>query len=845
MSNASLLPTEEKALEYRRRYRGLIGVQSKIPIKDKAMLSLIYTPGVGDACLAVEREEMGSFTYTCRANTIALVSDGTSVYGRGAAGPLAGLPALEGKSILFKNFAGVDAFPLVLSTQDSDIYAVIDTVASVGPTFGGICLEDIAVPRSLSITEHLQRALDIPVFNNHQHAAAVVMLAALKNALKVVGKELEDIRVIVAGSGAAGLASAEMLVDQGAGEVIVCDSAGAIYPSRPGEMHWAERAIAKKTNPDKECGSLRDIIKGADAFIGFSTGSILTREMVESMAQKPIVFALANPVPEIMPEEADAGGAVVVATGRLGSPNTVNIALVFPGFFRGLLDARATEVNQGMLVAAADALAALVSPAKLGPNCVIPDILDYSVAPNIAKAVVQAALDTAVARVDVDPQEVADRTYRCIYESQAATVPPPSEKGKHGSLGEQAIDLRRRYRGVLEVKSKLVIKDTYTLGMYLPPISSRPAQIIHDDPSRVYEYTAKGNLVAVVTDGTAVLGLGNIGPQAALPVMEGKAVLFHTFAGVEAFPICLDTQDVDEIVKAVTLLSPTFGGINLEDIAAPRCFAIEEKLKAAVDIPVFHDDQHGTAVVVLAGILNALKLVGKSLSEVKVVMNGAGAAGIAVTKMLLGAGMQDIILCDTRGGIYEGRPERMNWIKEEMALVTNREKLSGSLADVLPGRDVFIGVSAPGVLTQDMIRTMAVDPIIFALANPVPEIMPDEAIAAGAKVVATGRSDRKNQVNNSLAFPGIFRGALDVRASDINEAMKIAAAKAIAGIVQESELEPEHIIPASMDFRVPPAVAAAVAQAAMDSGVARRKVDPERVAESTRRFIYEGVLDQI
>jgi len=292
-------------------------------------------------------------------------------------------------------------------------------------------------------------------------------------------------------------------------------------------------------------------------------------------------------------------------------------------------------------------------------------------------------------------------------------------------------------------------------------------------------------------------------------------------------------------------LAPTFGGVNLEDIAAPRCFAIEAKLKKAVDIPVFHDDQHGTAVVVLAGLLNALKLVGKSLKEVKIVMNGSGAAGIAVTKMLMSAGAQDVILCDTQGAIYEGRPKGMNWIKDEMALVTNRQKLSGSLADVLPGRDVFIGVSAPGSLTQDMIRSMAPDPIIFALANPIPEIMPDEAIAAGAKVIATGRSDFNNQVNNSLAFPGIFRGALDVRASDINEAMKIAAAQAIASMVQESELEPEYIIPNGMDFRVPPVVAAAVAQAAMDSGVARRPVDPERIAESTRRFIYEGVLDQV
>ena len=845
MTYSSSLPTEEQSLEYRRRYRGLIGVQSKIPVKDKAMLSLVYTPGVGAACLAVQQEENGSLTYTCRANTIALVSDGTAVYGQGSAGPLAELPALEAKSILFKNFAGVDALPLVIGDGDDDIYKVIDAIAAVSPTFGGVCLEDIAVPRSLTITEHLQRALDIPVFNNHQHAAAVIVLAALKNALKVVDKKMGDLRVVVAGAGAAGLASAEMLVAQGAGEVIVCDRAGAIYPYRPGEMHWAKRAIARLTNPRKVSGPLSEVIKGADVFVGFAAGSILTGEMVRSMAARPIVFALANPTPEIMPDEAQAAGAAVTAIGRLGSTNTANIALVFPGFFRGLLDARATEVNQAMLVAAAEALAARVHPDELSAGRILPDILDYDVAPHIARAVAQAALDSGVARAAVNPREVADQTYRFIYESQAATVPPPSEAGKHGTLAEQAIDLRRRYRGVLEVRSKLAIKDHYTLGMYLPPISSRPAQLIHEDPMRVYELTAKGNLVAVVTDGTAVLGLGNIGPEAALPVMEGKAVLFNTFAGVEAFPICLTTQDIDEIVETVARLSPSFGGINLEDIAAPRCFAIEAKLKKAIDIPVFHDDQHGTAVVVLAGLLNALKLVGKSLSEAKVVMNGAGAAGIAVTRMLLSAGVQDVILCDTQGAIYEGRPKGMNWIKDEMARLTNRQKLAGTLADVLVGRDVFIGVSAPGSLTQDMIRSMAPEPIIFALANPIPEIMPDEARAAGARIIATGRSDFKNQVNNSLAFPGIFRGALDVRASDINEAMKIAAARAIAGMVTEAELEPDYIIPAGMDFRVPPVVAAAVAQAAMDSGVARRGVDPERIAESTRRFIYEGVLDQV
>ncbi|MDH7488707.1 MAG: malic enzyme-like NAD(P)-binding protein [Anaerolineae bacterium] len=426
--------------------------------------------------------------------------------------------------------------------------------------------------------------------------------------------------------------------------------------------------------------------------------------------------------------------------------------------------------------------------------------------------------------------------------------------GPNASLGEKAIDLRRRYHGALEIHAKLPIRDRYTLSLYLSPNDAEPAKVINEDPARAYELTAKGNLVAVVTDGSAVLGLGNIGPREGLPVMEGKSILFHTFAGVEAFPICVSTQDTDEIVEIVRRIAPTFGGINLEDIAAPRCFEIEEKLKALLDIPVFHDDQHGTAVVVMAGLINACKLAGKALDSVRVVINGAGAAGIAVAKMLMAGGVKDIILCDTKGTIYQGRKQGMNWIKEEMARITNREKIRGSVADALKGADVFIGVSAAGVLTPEVIAAMAEKPILFALANPDTEFAPrpgaprEEVEAAirdarrqGA-IIATGRSDFPNQVNNSLAFPGIFRGALDTRAREINEAMKVAAAHAIATLIPEDRLEPERFIPGGMDFAVPPAVAAAVARAAMESGVARVTVDPAQVAERTRRFIYEGYL---
>ena len=351
--------------------------------------------------------------------------------------------------------------------------------------------------------------------------------------------------------------------------------------------------------------------------------------------------------------------------------------------------------------------------------------------------------------------------------------------------------------------------------------SAEPCLAISKDVDLSYVYTRRSNLVAVITDGTAVLGLGDIGPEAGMPVMEGKCALFKTFGDVDAFPLCVRSKDVDEIVKTVSLLAGSFGGINLEDISAPRCFEIEKRLKEVCDIPVFHDDQHGTAVVTLAAMLNALKLTGKKIEDISVVVNGSGAAGIAITKLLMSKGLKRVILCDRKGAIYEGR-DGLNPIKEEMAKISNLEKKAGSLADVVKGADVFIGVSAPGSLTQEMVRTMAKDPIIFAMANPVPEIMPDEAAAAGAKIIGTGRSDFPNQINNVLAFPGIFRGALDVRASDINDEMKIAAAEAIASVIPESELRPDYIIPDSFDPRIKDAVANAVKAAAIRTGVARK-----------------------
>jgi malate dehydrogenase (oxaloacetate-decarboxylating) len=404
------------------------------------------------------------------------------------------------------------------------------------------------------------------------------------------------------------------------------------------------------------------------------------------------------------------------------------------------------------------------------------------------------------------------------------------------TLREEALQIHKEHHGKLEVHSKVAVRNAKDLSLAYSPGVAEPCKEIHDDNDKVYDYTMKGNLVAVVTNGTAVLGLGNIGPQAALPVMEGKAVLFKSFAGVDAFPICLDTMDVEEIIKTVKQLEPTFGGINLEDIAAPQCFEIEQRLRQECNIPVFHDDQHGTAIVTAAGLINALKLVGKNIEEVKIVVNGAGSAGIAIIKLLLALGAKKIIMCDTKGAIYEGRAFGMNPIKREVAMLTNREFIQGSIADAIKNADVFIGVSVAGAIDGEMVASMNLNPIIFAMANPEPEIMPDLAKLYGAKVIGTGRSDFPNQVNNVLAFPGIFRGALDVRAREINEAMKLAAVYAIANLVSSEELHEDYVIPRAFDNRVAPEVAAAVAKAAMDSGVARIITDPNVIKDRTAQL---------
>ena len=386
---------------------------------------------------------------------------------------------------------------------------------------------------------------------------------------------------------------------------------------------------------------------------------------------------------------------------------------------------------------------------------------------------------------------------------------------------KESLRLHGEWKGKIEVVTRVPVENKDDLSLAYTPGVAQPCLEIQKDVNKSYELTRRWNMCLVVTDGSAVLGLGNIGPEAGMPVMEGKCVLFKAFGDVDAFPLCIKSNDVDEIVNTIYMISGSFGGVNLEDISAPRCFEIEKKLKEKCDIPIFHDDQHGTAIITLAGLTNALKVVGKKKEDVHVVMNGAGAAAISIARLLLTAGFKNITLCDRKGAIYEGRSEGMNPVKDEMSKVTNLDKKAGSLADMLVGADVFIGVSAPGAVTTEMVKTMNKDAIVFACANPTPEIFPDDAKAGGAKVVSTGRSDFPNQINNVLAFPGIFRGAFDVRAKEINDEMKLAASEALANLIADEELSPEYIIPKAFDKRVGPAVAKAVAEAAKRTGVAR------------------------
>jgi len=834
---------ESEALSYRRRYRGLIGVKSKMPIRDMSVMSRIYTPGVGAVCREIDKRPLSSFQYTCRGNSIALISDGSTVYEFGNIGAQAVLPKLEAKSVIYKTFANVDAVPLALATQDAD--EIVEIVRILAPSFGGFCLESIAAPKCFTIESRIRRAVRVSVMHHEFHAAGIIVLAALLNALKVVGKKLEEVRVVINGAGVAGTGVAKGLYVAGLDNVVLCDRYGALRVYRMEDMNWAKSEIARLVRPHTFKGPLSEVIKGADVFIGLSAKDLVTRDMVASMARDPIVFALALPEPEISEAAALAGGAAVVATALSSSANQIRSSLVTPGIFRGCLDVGAERVNVQMYLAAARAIAGMIPEERLSPTNIIPRQMDWHISPVVAEAVAQAAQETGVAQLgpaEITPERVHERTERYIYEGELAWLPQESQDYGKLSIDAEALEVHRRYQGVIQVYTKVPIKDEIIYRqLYAPEAVAKVIQKILSDPMAAYDFTCKSNLVAIVTDGSAVLGLGNIGPRAALPVMEGKAVLFKTFGGVEAFPICISTQDTEMVVRLVETISPAFGGINLEDISSPRCFDVERRLTEILDIPVFHDDQHGTAVVTLAGLLNALKIVDRQLSDVKIVFNGAGASAIATAKILIEAGAQNLIVCDTKGAVFKGRSVGMNRIKEELAAITNPERLQGSLSEVLRGAEVFIGLSGPDVLDRDMVKSMAPEPVVFAMANPDPEIHPEEAKAGGAAVVATGRSDFPNQVNNCLAFPGIFRGALDIRARAINDAMNLAAAHAIAELVGP-DLAPGHILPNAMDFRVPPAVAEATARAGLETGTARIDLDPERVGRHTREFIYEERL---
>ena len=831
-----------EVLEHYRRSRGLIGIQSKFPIRDEYILSLVYTPGVAEPCLAIRDDPESSFIYTVRGNSVAILTDGSSVGSFGDAGPLAALPVMEGKSILFKSLAGIDAFPLCVAERDPSRLARL--VQCLTPTYGGFAIEDIASPRSFELLEILEGMseadLPVPFFFNDMQGSCATVLAALRNALKLVGKEIGSIRAVITGAGGAGISVARFLRKAGVPDITLCDRHGIVWRGRPEGMNRFKETAAGELNPEGRTGSIADALKGADLFVGLSAARTVQPEMITTMSKKAIVFALANPEPEIGADEARSAGAAVVLTGGANYRHGMNVALAFPGILRGVIDARAARIYDEMLIAAADAIASLVPDKELGYDRIVPRVLDLRVGPAVAGAVANAAIALGVAADDVDAEYVQERTRHLVYEGESALVDHVFTSETR-SLGDEALELHRRYRGAIEIVSKFPLKDEHTLLIIANPGVGVPVAEIIKSPLKVWEYTTKGNLVAVVTDGSAVLGLGNIGPEAALPVMEGKCVLFKTLAGVEAIPICLGTQDTEEIIAIVKSLEPSLGGVNLEDIAAPRCFEIERRLRVETDIPIFHDDQHGTAVVVLVGLINALRLTGREIGKVKVTLNGAGAAGIAVSRLLMKAGIEDLILCDTHGIIVPGR-EHLNPEKEEMAALTNPERRKGTLADALLERDLFIGLSAPNVVTPEMVRVMAPRPIIFALANPVPEIAPEAAILAGAAVVATGRSDYKNQINNAIAFPGIFRGALDVAARNINDDMKIAAAHALADLVPDYELSPDYIMPKALDFRGAPEVAAAVARAAIETGEARRRVDPKLILENTRDYLYGGTL---
>lgn len=840
MTNATVTPppaaSEDAGLSLRRQHQGLLSIALKTEVEDNEKLSVVYTPGVAKPCLEIQANPLSSFDITMRGNTVAVISDGSSVYGLGEAGAKAAIPMLETKCVLHKSLAGVDAVPLAIDAPNID--ALVETIRQLEPTFGGFHLSGMASPHCYVVEEKLKRALSVPVLHG-EHTTTVVVVAGILNALKLVGKRLPDAKIVVHGAGTSGIATARLLLQMGVGELRIADEHGRIRADRPIGMNWIKSELAQHTNPANLAGTLEDTLEGADVYIGYKDGSALNPDVIGSMAKDPIVFALALPEPEITYEAAKAAGAAVVATQEASWPNSVQVSMAYPGIFRGALDVRAKRINSEMLIAAAVGLAGMVGDEELSEEHILPTSRANLVAATVARSVAQAAIQSGVAKVLASPQSIEKKTNAYVANGSKAWMGKLPANYAQLSTDEKAMALRHQMQGVIETSTHVPLNAQKTFNqVYSQTSAVKACKIIQQQPEAVYDLTCKGNMVAVITDGSAVLGLGNIGAGAGLPVMEGKGVLFKAFGAVDAFPICLQTQDVDELVESIKALTPLFGGINLEDIAAPRCFEIEERLINETDIAIFHDDQHGTAVVAVAAILNAAKAVGKPIDSLRIAVNGAGASALSVSKLLLQAGVKDIAICDTRGVIYKGRPNGMNPFKEKIADITNLSGVRGELPDVIKNADIFIGLSVPGAVTQDMVRSMAPDPIILAMANPKPEIMPDEALAAGAKIMATGRSDFPNQVNNCLAFPGIFRGALDVRASRITDTMKLEAARAIASVITEDELQQGKIIPSVFDLTVPPLVAKAVAQAALNEGVARHAVKtPATIAEDLAAYL--------
>lgn len=833
---------DDQALHYRRKYRGLISLGNKLRQVDSEFLSIVYTPGVAQPCEAISEDTDRSFTYSGRGNTVGIVSDGSSALGLGDVGPRATLPILESKAVFFKNMAGLGAYPLALNGSSTE--EIVEACKRIAPTVAAISLEDVASPTCFEVEKQLQEELSIPVLHNDQHGTAVTALAILHNVCRLQSdRSLEGLSVVVAGAGAAGIATCKLFNEAGIDDITLCDEEGTIHEGRRNELHPGKESVLPYINADEET-DLAGAVRGKDVFVGLAAPNILTGGMVETMEEDPVIIAGAAPDPEIDPDEAYEAGASVVCTARFDHPNMVTDTLALPGMFRGVLETNAAYFTSEMKLAAARAIAESVPAEDLRTDFILPDLLDLGVGPDVARATAREAIDGDVARKDdVTAEEVASRTRQYIFEGEPVESDDTFWEDIDNPV-ENELGLRyfKKHHGPLQLRSKIALKDRNILGMVYVPGLGRVVEAISEDPERVYELSCKGNMVAVATNGSAVLGLGDIGSPAARPVMEGKSVLFNTFAGVEAFPLCIeDDEDPEQFIETVERFEPSLGGVNLEDIKSPECYKIERELKEKTDIPIFHDDQHGTAVVTLAGLQNALELRGGTLADSRIVVNGAGASGLATSRILREAGAEDIIICDSSGALHPDR-ESMNREKELATEWSNPNHETGTLKEILEGADVFIGLSVGGIMDASHIEAMADDPIVFAMANPTPEIFPEEAREGGASVVATGRSDYPNQVNNALAFPGIFRGALDVRSTAITENMKLAAAEALADIVQEQGLREYYILPKAMDFRTAPKVAEYVARAAIEEGVARRETDPETIRENTKDFIYEGRL---